>query len=127
MQQFCTYITYIDENVVGATAEFEAVANRELDQPNDQYLWERLLEDFKKAETLLPESQPEKGRVDKNAATAMVARTLMFMAYEQDDSHAVVHINKDRLSEALEYLNKLTGQEGGKVDRSEERRGGKED
>src|SRR5690625_2499292 len=47
LKQFFKYIPYIDENVVGATAEFEAVANRELDQPNDQYLWERLLEDFK--------------------------------------------------------------------------------
>lgn len=116
LKQFFKYIPYIDENVIGSTAEFEAVANRDMEESDDQYLWERLLEDFKKAETLLPETQPEKGRVDKNAATAMVARILMFMAYEQDDSHAVVRVNKDRMSEALEYLNKLTGQEGGKVD-----------
>ncbi len=115
LKQFFKYIPYIDENVVGGTAEFEAVANRDLDQPNDQYLWERILEDFKKAEALLPETQPDLGRVDKNAATAMVARTLMFMAYEQDDAHAVVNINRSRLEEALEYLNKLTSQEGGKV------------
>lgn len=115
LKQFFKYMPYIDENVVGGTAEFEAVANRDLEQPNDQYLWERLLEDFKKAEMLLPETQPDLGRVDKNAATAMVARTLMFMAYEQDDSHAVININRSRLEESLEYLNKLTSQEGGKV------------
>src|SRR5690554_3814847 len=115
LKQFFKYVPYIDENVVGATAEFEAVPNRELDKPNDQYLWEHLLADFKDAESRLPDVQPEKGRVDKNAATAMVARVLMFMAYEQNDNHAVVNVNKDRLAEALTYLDKLTAQEGGKV------------
>ncbi len=115
LKEFFKYIPYIDENVVGATAEFEAVPNKDKSQPNDQYLWEKILNDFKDAETRLPETQPEKGRVDKNAATAMVARTLMFMAYEQDELHKVVNINKERLSEALTYLNKLTAQEGGKV------------
>ncbi|ULT23040.1 hypothetical protein KUH03_27835 [Sphingobacterium sp. E70] len=100
---------------MGTSADFEAVPNREKEQPNDQYLWGRILADFKEAEQLLPATQPEKGRVDKNAATAMVARTLLFMAYEQNDKHAVVNINKERLSEALTYLNKLTDQEGGRL------------
>jgi len=115
LKQFWKYIPYIDEKVIGTSADFEAVPNREKDQPNDQYLWGRILADFKEAEQLLPATQPEKGRVDKNAATAMVARTLLFMAYEQNDKHTVVNINKERLSEALTYLNKLTDQEGGKV------------
>lgn len=120
LKQFWKYIPYIDENVVGSSADFEAVGNRDKSQPNDQYLWERILSDFKDAESLLPGVQPDKGRIDKNAATAMVARTLMFMAYEQDERHQVVNINKQRLSEALEYLNKLTTQEGGKVGLQEE-------
>ncbi len=115
LKQFFKYIPYIDENVIGTSAEFEAVANRDLSQPNDQYLWERILADFKRAEELLPPVQPEKGRIDKNAATAMVARTLMFMAYEQDDRNQVVSVNKERLGEALTYLTKLTDQEGAKV------------
>ncbi|HCC52298.1 MAG TPA: RagB/SusD family nutrient uptake outer membrane protein [Porphyromonadaceae bacterium] len=115
LKQFFKYVPYIDENVIGATAEFEAVPNREKGQPDDLYLWERILADFKEAERLLPEVQPEKGRVNKNAATAMVARTLLFMAYEQDDRHRVVNINKERLNEALVYLNKLTDQEGNAV------------
>ncbi len=115
LKQFFKYVPYIDENVIGATAEFEAVPNRKKDQPDDLYLWERILADFKEAERLLPEVQFEKGRVNKNAATAMVARTLLFMAYEQDDRHRVVNINKERLNEALVYLNKLTDQEGNAV------------
>ena len=116
LKQFFKYMPYIDENVIGTTVEFEAIPNRDSEYPNDQYLWERILADFKDAEDKLPAVQEDLGRVDKNAATAMVARTLMFMAYEQNDRHQVVNINKDRLSEALTYLNKLTDQEGGKVD-----------
>lgn len=115
LKQFFKYVPYIDETVVGTSVEFEAIPNRDKNQPNDQYLWGRILDDFKSAEDLLPLSQPEKGRIDKNAATAMVARTLMFMAYEQNDRNAVVNVHKDRLAEALVYLNKLTAQEGAKV------------
>lgn len=116
LKQFFKYIPYIDETVVGSSAEFEAIPNRDSEYQNDQYLWERILNDFKDAESALPVVQPEKGRVDKNAAAAMVARTLMFMAYEQDDRHQVVTINKERLTEALLYLNQITDQEGSTVD-----------
>lgn len=115
LKEFFKYIPYIDENVKGTSADFEAVPNRDPDQPNDLYLWEKILADFKDAESRLPEVQSEKGRVNKNAATAMVARALMFMAYEQDERHQVVNINKERLNEALTYLNKLTDQEGNAV------------
>jgi len=116
LKEFFKYMPYIDETIVGSTAEFEAVPNKDKNFPDDQYLWERILADFKDAEDKLPLNQEQLGRVDKNAATAMVARTLMFMAYEEDDRHQVKNINKDRLNEALTYLNKLTDQEGKKVD-----------
>lgn len=120
LKQFFKYIPYIDETIVGSTAEFEAIPNRDKEQPNDQYLWEKILKDFKDAENFLPLEQPEKGRVNKNAATAMVARTLMFMAYKQDDKHQVTNIDKENLTEALIYLNKLTDQEGQSVDLCED-------
>ena len=116
LKEFFKYIPYIDESVKGTTANFEAISNRDKAKGNDQYLWEHILTDFKKAEELLPITQEDKGRITKNAATAMVARILMFMAYEQDDRHQVVNINKERLQEALTYLNKLTDQEGGALD-----------
>ncbi|MDR2004294.1 MAG: RagB/SusD family nutrient uptake outer membrane protein [Prevotella sp.] len=109
---FWKYVPYIDEKVVGTSSAFESVPNREKDMPNDLYLWEKLLNDFKDAENLLPASQVDKGRITKNAATAMIARVLLSMAYEQDERHRVTTINKDRLTEALVYLNKLTEQEG---------------
>lgn len=115
LKQFFKYVPYIDEEVIGTSADFEAIPNRIQEEPDDHYLWERILTDFKKAENLLPDIQPEKGRVDKNAATAMIANTLMYMAYEQDERHSVVNLNKAKLTEALEYLNKLTDQENDKL------------
>lgn len=115
LKQFFKYVPYIDDNVVGTSADFEAIPNNDPNESNDLYLWEKILNDFKDAESRLPLVQNEKGRINKNAATAMVARTLMFMAYEQDDRHQVININKERLNEALEYLNKITDQEGGAV------------
>lgn len=116
LKEFFKYIPYMDETITGTSADFEAVPNRDKNYPNDQYLWERILKDFKDAESYLPEVQIDKGRVNKNAATAMVARTLMFMAYEQDERHQVINVNKERLNEALIYLNKLTEQEGKALD-----------
>lgn len=115
LKKLWKYIPYIDENVVGMTDVFEAVPNREPGQENDLYLWQRIVDDFKRAEELLPLDQEDKGRVSKNAATAMVARSLLNMAYEQDDSHQVVNINKSRLEEALTYIDKLTAQEGDRL------------
>lgn len=112
LKKIWKYVPYIDENVAGGSAAFEAVPNRELGQKNDLYLWERILNDFKRAEELLPLEQIDKGRVSRNAATAMVARTLLNMAYEQDDNHQVININKKRLEEALVYVDKIIAQEG---------------
>lgn len=115
LKKLWKYVPYIDENVVGMSDAFEAVPNRELDKGNDLYLWQRILDDFKKAEELLPLDQMDKGRVSRNAATAMVARTILNMAYEQDDRHQVININKELLAEALPYIDKIIDQEGGRV------------
>ncbi len=116
LKEFFKYIPYIDETVVGSTPQFEAISNRDKNQPNDLYIWERILADFKDAEDRLPVVQPEIGRVNKNAATAMVGQVLLFMAYEQNDNHQVVNISQEKLNEALTYFNKITDQEGGAVD-----------
>ena len=115
LKKLWKYVPYIDENVVGMSDAFEAVPNRELDKGNDLYLWQRILDDFKKAEELLPLDQMDKGRVSSNAATAMVARTILNMAYEQDDRHQVININKELLAEALPYIDKIIDQEVGRV------------
>ena len=115
LKKLWKYVPYIDENVTGTSEAFEAVPNRESGQDNDLYLWQRILDDFKKAESLLPLDQKDKGRVSRNAATAMIARTMLNMAYEQDNRHQVVGINKQMLEEALPYIDKIIAQEGDRV------------
>lgn len=115
LKKLWKYVPYIDENVVGTTVDFEKVPNREPGQQNDQYLWQRILDDFKKAESLLPLDQEDKGRISRNAATAMIARTMLNMAYEQNDQHQVVNINKQMLEDALPYIDKIIAQEGERV------------
>lgn len=115
MKLYWKYIPYIDENITGVSANFEAVPNRDKNYPDDQYLWEKILADFKDSEDRLPlkhEPATELGRVTKNAATAMVGKTLMFMAYKQDNRHQVIEVDKAKLNEALTYFKKLTDQEG---------------
>ena len=116
MKLFWKYIPYIDENEEQTAYHYEFLSNRPEGMTNDIPLWEKILEDFKAAEQALPENQPDRGRVDKNAARAFIARTLMFMAYEQNDNHQVININKARLTEALTYIDQITSQEGQKVD-----------
>lgn len=48
LKKLWKYVPYIDENVVGMSDAFEAVPNRELDKGNDLYLWQRILDDFKR-------------------------------------------------------------------------------
>lgn len=114
MKLFWRHIPYIDEET-GSSVEFvEATPNRF--EGGDMVVWEKILEDFEDAIAKLPEEQRDKGRVNKIAAKAMAAKTLLFMAYEQDDRHQVVNINNTRLEKALEYINEITALEGSKVD-----------
>jgi hypothetical protein len=49
----------------------------------------------------LPINQPEIGRANKVAAQAYLAKLRLFQAYEQDDNHKVININKTRLQEVV--------------------------
>lgn len=119
MKTLWRYIPWIDENNMSMEAVKET-PNRE-DGTNDKYLWERILADLEEAYQKLPESQGnDLGRVNKNAARALCAKTLLFMAYEQNERHQVVNINKGYLERALVYLNELTDQEGSVVDLCED-------
>jgi hypothetical protein len=115
MKLIWRHIPWIDENNM-SMEDVRNTPNRQ-ENDNDMIVWEKILADFEYAVENLPESQGEDiGRVNKNAARAMAAKTLLFMAYEQDKSHQVVNINKQRLEKALVYINEITAQEGTTVD-----------
>jgi len=112
------YIVYVDEEMPQDAEYFEGLSNRPEGMTNDMGLWELILADFKEAVRLLPEQQPdnEKARVNQIAAKAMCGKTLLYMAYEQDDRHQVVNINRNRLEEALTFFDDIISKEGGLVD-----------
>ncbi|MDR2139013.1 MAG: RagB/SusD family nutrient uptake outer membrane protein [Tannerella sp.] len=116
MKLFWKYIPYIDESVEVNAQVYEGVSNRPEGTVNDMALWENILADFTAAVEKLPDVQPDLGRVDQNAAKAMAAKTLLFMAYEQNDAHQVENINRQRLQQALQYLDEITAGEGNRVD-----------
>lgn len=94
MKQCFKFFPYIDED----TPEdmYDKVSN---DDFTDQELWGKLIDDFRHAVEVLPEKQEEVGRPTKFAAKAYLAKVLLFAAYEQDEKHNVININREKLTE----------------------------
>ena len=67
---------------------------------NDE-LWNKIAEDFQFAIDNLPNKQAQLGRANKISASAYLAKLRLYQAYEQDDTHKVVNINKTRLQEVV--------------------------
>ena len=75
--------------------------------PNNVYSREQLLDkiadEIRSAAEVLPETQPQVGRVNKYMANAYLAKVLLYRAYEQDpETHAVVNMNADALNEVAD-------------------------
>lgn len=96
------YIPYIDENV--AIDDYPTISNRVL--TNDQ-LWDKIAADFQFGVDNLPVTQTEIGRANQAAATAYLAKTRLYQAYEQDDNNNVTNINKTRLQEVVDLINTI--------------------
>lgn len=89
-------IPYITENL---TSE-EILKTSNVTLTNDQ-LWNKIAEDFQFAIDNLPAKQAQIGRANKLSASAYLAKTRLYQAYEQDDNHRVTAINKTRLQEVV--------------------------
>lgn len=63
--------------------------------------WNKIADDLQYAVNNLPEQQSQLARPNKFAAQAYLARLRLFQAYEQNDKHQVVNINKTRLQEVV--------------------------
>ncbi|MFB2119828.1 RagB/SusD family nutrient uptake outer membrane protein [Parapedobacter sp. 2B3] len=94
MKQCFKFFPYIDEDT--PQDMYDKVSN---DALSDQELWGKLIEDFRFAAGVLPDVQAEVGRPTGFAAKAYLAKTLIFAAYEQDDNHNVININREKLTE----------------------------
>ena len=101
------FFPWIDENTL--TDEYDKVSNNEL---TDQELWGKLIDDFRYAVEVLPETQEEVGRPTKFAAKAYLAKALLFAAYEQDEKHNVININKEKLTEVASLCKDIIDNSG---------------
>lgn len=98
------WIPWFDET---ATAEdIQELSNRP-EGMTDLDLWGKIYDDLKYAAENLPPTQQELGRATKYVAEGFLINVLLWMAYEQDDSHQLVNINHQRLEEALTYANSI--------------------
>lgn len=96
-------IPYFDENV--ETPDYVNV-------PNDQYSRDELLgkiaQEMLDAAEMLPETQPEVGRIHKYIALAYAAKVKLYQAYEQDPAtHRVVKVNTDRMKEVVALIDRV--------------------
>ncbi len=89
-------VPFIDENV--PVDQYITVSNVAL--TSDQ-LWDKIAADFRFAASTLPDKQTDKGRPTKYAALAYLAKTQLYQAYKQDDSHAVTSIDQAKLGQVV--------------------------
>lgn len=95
-------VPYMDENV--PAEQYKFVTNVEF---TSDELWEKIAQDFEFAAENLPPSQQQVGRANQVAANAYLAKTRLYQAYEQNDQHAVVNINAQRLQQVIDAADKV--------------------
>jgi len=89
-------IPYIDETL--SREEILATSN---DALTSDELFNKIADDFQFAIDNLPETQTDKGRANKLAAQAYLAKVRLYQAYTQNDVHAVTGIDAARLNEVV--------------------------
>ena len=90
-------IVYFEENYTG---NISALSNVEFTR--DQIL-EKIATEMENAAKVLPETQPQIGRINKYMATAYAAKVNLYRAYKQDDeTHKVVSIDHQLLQKVVE-------------------------
>lgn len=90
------YMPYIDETV--AKEDYAKISN---DVYSNDDLWTKVADDFRFAEENLPTTQPDRGRPDKYAAKAYLAKALLFQAYQQNEDNEVISIDQDKLQQVV--------------------------
>lgn len=89
-------IPYIDENT--PVDQYKYIKNNEFTR--DQIL-DKIAADFEYAAQVLPPSQPQIGRANKYAAYAFLAKTRLFQAYKQGETHTVTGIDAAKLEQVV--------------------------
>lgn len=96
------HIPWIDETMT--QDQILSATNREL---SDQELWDKIAADFEFAADNLPQTQEDVGRASALSAKAYLAKTLLYQAYEQNELHEVININKDKLVKVVALVDEI--------------------
>lgn len=94
-------LLYKNIPIFDETATDEQILKVSNDLKNED-AWNKIAADFQFAIENLPAVQTDLGRVNKYAAQAYLAKLRLFQAYEQDDKHQVININKTRLQQVVD-------------------------
>ena len=70
-------------------------------------LWNKIAEDFQFAIQNLPIEKEQAGRPNKAIAQAYLAKVKLYQAYEQDEQHNVVDINKSLLNDVVNLVDEV--------------------
>lgn len=87
---------WIDES--DKTEDYINISNVEY---TDQQLWDMIIAEFRFCMENLPDTNDDLARANKGMAQAYLAKALLYAAYEQDEKHNVININKDKLQEVV--------------------------
>lgn len=102
LSRLFNHIVYFDENYTG---NINALSNTEYTR--DQILG-MIADDLEAAAKVLPDAQPEVGRINKYIATAYAAKVNLYRAYKQDEeTHKVVSIDKALLQKVVDECDVL--------------------
>lgn len=96
------HIPWIDETMT--QDQILTTTNSEL---SDQELWDKIAADFEFAANNLPQTQEDVGRASALSAKAYLAKTLLYQAYEQNELHEVININKDKLVKVVALVDEI--------------------
>lgn len=99
------WIPYITEDMT--TQDIKEVPNHPDDAENDLFLWQKIYNDFEFAFQNLPPTQSDPGRPTKYSAEAFMVKTMLWLAYKQNDTHQLVDIDLNILEDALPLCNDI--------------------
>lgn len=82
--------------------------------PNNEFTREehlaRIAKELMEAAAVLPDQQPEIGRINRRSALALAAKVKLYQAYEEDpNTNAVTDINEGLLQEVVDIINQING------------------
>lgn len=90
------HIPWIDET--DKQEEYINISNVEY---TDQQLWDLIIAEFRYCLANLPDTNDDLARANKGMAQAYLAKALLYAAYEQDEKHDVIAIDKTKLQEVV--------------------------